>query len=76
VEEEYITGNNNCPVTEVKWVRSLSNRSVWAAYVTLLSRKSYALINDYNFWSSDKRSHTKHQLSHGRDQVSRITIKS
>ena len=44
----------NCPVTEARWAESQSNHGAWAA--TLLSRKSCALTNGYNFWASDKRS--------------------
>jgi len=41
-------------VAEAKWAGSQSNHGAWA--VTLLSKKSCALTNGYNFWNSGKRS--------------------
>ena len=42
-------------MVEVKWTGSQSNRGAWAC-VTLLSKKSCALTNGYNFWPSGMHS--------------------
>jgi len=54
VEGDIVAGDINCLVEEAKWAKSQSNCGAWAA--TLLSRKSWALINGYNFWPSGKHS--------------------
>jgi len=48
----------NCSMTEVKWTKLQLNRNVWVC-VTLLGKKSCALINGYSFCPSDKRSIAK-----------------
>jgi len=40
-------------MTEARWAKLQSNCGAWAA--TLLSRKSCALTDGYNFWPSGKR---------------------
>jgi len=44
---EIVTGDINCPMTEVRWAKSQSNHDVWVA--TFLSKKSCTLTNSYSF---------------------------